>query len=99
MILTVKMSIEKRNGKDYPIIEDITAKSNVLHSEVDFQYQNSTKFMSDIMNRVVNTNWKICKGAIDPSLEKFLADFIKQIATPMFDNVALQDFIDMEESC
>lgn len=97
--MTAKVQIEKCNGKDYPIISDITAKSNVLHFRIDIQYQNSATFVNEVVNRAVNANWKLCKSAIDSKFNEFITDFIGQEVISKFSHVALQDFIELKESC
>lgn len=99
IVLIAKTNVEERNGKGYMNITNISSHSDASNFKIDFKYSNTATFMSEIVNPVVNTNWRTFKSIVEVSLNKFIADFIQQMVTPMFNEMALQDFIHMNESC
>lgn len=93
--LIVKTKFEKRNGKDYLTISDISTKCDAQHIKINLKYRNTATLINDIINRVANANWKMFKRTMDPSINKFVSQFVKQMGTPMFNELAFQDFIHM----
>lgn len=95
----MKTNVEKRNGRDHLVINELTSQYNVLLMKFDFKYEKTATIINDTTNRVINANWRIFTDAMASKCNEFIADFTKQIITPIFNQIALQDLFHMEESC
>lgn len=88
-----KTKIEKRNGKDYQTLTDVSTICNVQQFKINLIYQNTPKLINDLINRIVNANWRIFKSAIDSSINKFVGEFVKSFQQTIYSEIAISDYL------
>lgn len=92
--LTVRLTtdIVHRNGRDYLELSDINTSFDASYFHIDFKCQNTTPLLNDIVNRLANANWKICKRMIYNSVDKYITEIMKSVIQPIIVDLAVQDF-------
>lgn len=94
-IATVNVNVEPRDGKHYLTINDMSFSSDLSDLHMNFEYEDIPLFLSSMVNRVVNANWRIFKPIIEPSAAIFGKGVLKSTFTPIFERFAMQDFFNM----
>lgn len=102
--MLLKIDVVQRNGTDYMVVRDTSLTTDASHFNIIYQYQNVLPVVNSILGGVVNSNWKIVKSLIDPSLNRFIGDtLVKSVLQPIFDEFSLQDvandFFHMNSTC
>lgn len=100
--MTLNTKVERRNCKDYVIINDVSSGSNsnpsvqYSHIAINFKYDNAAPILNEFLNREVNANWKMFKCMVDPSTDKLVESALPSILTPIFEQIAIQDLFEMK---
>lgn len=93
--LILKTRTERRCGKDYLIIDEVSPGSNSLvsaaHSEIDFKYDDAHRAVNGFINQVAKTRFQTCKGIMDHRLDTFIGEIYKTFFARIFDKMAIQD--------
>lgn len=87
--------VRRDDGKDYAIINDMSLDFIISEIKMEFKYPNIASPITNMVDGVVNSNWKILKSMLDPTLKRFLCGMIKAVITPMFNEIPLQCFFNM----
>lgn len=99
-----KIDVVQRNGTDHMIARDTSLTTDASCFKITYHYQNVAPVVNSILDGAVNSNWRIVKSLLDPTLNKFIGDTLQKSALqPIFDEVSLQDmandFFDMNSTC
>lgn len=60
---------------------------------VDFEGENLGSFISNLINRTVNTAWRLFQNALNPLLNKYVAVIFIEVFSKINDQIAIQDVI------
>lgn len=83
----------QRNGEDYLNVSDVIIhRMDLSDFSVASNYERIPTFITQLVNNVINANWRILKANTDPYLKKFFSSVIKSIVSPMFDAITIQNF-------
>lgn len=93
--ITVNSNVAHRDGKDYLTIDDMFVSYEVSYFKTDYKYYNVPSTITNMVTGIVNSNWKLFKPLVDPTLNRFMSEMLRSVVTPMFDSVSFQDFFKM----
>lgn len=91
-----KVNTVQRNGKRYATFSDVRTTIDFSHFEGNVKYENTLPLVNNMMSQTINANWRIFKGIIYSSLDRYIEDVAKSIFSPLFDQIACQDFYRMK---
>lgn len=95
-----KTRMEKRNGKEYMMINSVCSGSDasLIASNIafDLQYENLPLEMTAIANRVVNAHWRTFKRIVDSSVDKLIEEMCEIVFAPVFNEMPIHDFFQIE---
>lgn len=83
MTVHLSTNIAHRNGRDYLDISDVYTSFDASYFHIDFKCQNSTPLLNDLVNRLANANWKICKLMIYISVDKYITEIMNSMVEPI----------------
>lgn len=81
-----------KNGKDYLHIKNVIVHMKLAKLQIHFDSRTGNKDVNDSINQVVNDNWRELYKELKPDLEKNIAEVIKVIIGPLFENIPYQEF-------
>lgn len=86
----------QRDSKDFVTLENLTATNRVLNFKVQIKYENAIQAaIYSLVNTVINTSWSIFKPFLDPTINRTIAEILIEIVRPIFNEVSVQDFFNM----
>lgn len=95
-MFTIKISIVKRHGKSYVVINNVSTSCDASNLKIKVTYPNASAFINNTANQIVNGNWRMFKDVMYASFEKFCLDILLQkYLTPVLNHIACEDFINM----
>lgn len=74
-------------------VKNIYSKLNVPDLTQHVEYENIGPFISHVANGMLDSNWRHLLDSISADLEIHIGDIIKSILGPIFDEVAITEFI------
>lgn len=89
--LTVECDIEHRDGKDYMKLKHVQSSLDIDNFKIDFQAENIN---ANLVNSTFNSSWRAFLKALNPILEKQIANTFKDIFSKIGGKTAIQDVID-----
>lgn len=94
--MELKQNIESevitKNGKDYLHVKSVRVHMKLAKLQINFDSRTGSKEVNDEINKVVNQQWRDIYKEIKPDLEQNIAEVIKSMIGPLFDNIPYQDF-------
>lgn len=88
----MKLRIVQRNGNDYMIISDTIFSTDASYFKIVYKCQNVA--LANIIGGVINSNWKLVKSMVDPTLNKCFSNIIQELVLqPIFDKICYQDIV------
>lgn len=91
--LVVSLILIQRNGNEYMTISDMSVSTDVSHFKMNFQYRNVASAIANMVTGLTNSNWKIMKPIMDPSLNRFISGMLqKSVLETMFNKFSVQEF-------
>lgn len=59
---------------------------------VDFEFKTPLPVTRDIVNGIINANWRKLKQQLDPDLSKYTCQIIRKVIAPILAKVPIKDF-------
>lgn len=102
--IILKIDVVERNGNEYMVIRDTSVTTDVSYFKVKYQYENVAAAITNLVSGLVNSNSKIVKSLMDPTINRFIGDLLqKSVLQPTFDELPLpdvaNDFFEMNSTC
>lgn len=86
-------SIVPRNGKSYLLIKNAHHQYEVSDFSMKSKLKDFDPYLNDVIDRMVNSNWRLIGALIEPSLRKYMEEIFISIFSPIFEKIAIQDII------
>lgn len=93
--ITAEVNIVKRDGKDYITISHMYVSTDLSYFKMNHRYKNVPSFITNMINKIINSSWKMIKPLMDHTINRFVRETLNSIVTPMFNEISLQDFFNM----
>lgn len=94
--MTGKTVIIQRDGKDYVTLSDLSVSNQVSNYRAYIHYDNNiASTIYSLVDGTINSNWRILKPMIDPTINRFIGEILEDVVTPIFNEIPLQDFFNM----
>lgn len=86
------------------VIRNTSVTTDVSYFKVNYQYENVAAAITNLVSGLVNSNSKIVKSLIDPTINRFICELLREsVIQPIFDEITLPDvaneFYDMNSTC
>lgn len=93
--MIVKVAVVPRNGKDYMNLTDVSFTTDASYFKINYENQDIPLAITSMVSGVVNSNWRVIKALVDPTLNRFTSDILqKLIGQPIFNKLAIPDLVD-----
>lgn len=90
--MTLNFDVSERNGKNFGTITDLYFTTHLSDFRMNFNYTNIPSAITSMVSGVVNSNWRIMKPLVDPTLNTFISGTFKDISIqPIFNRFDLQE--------
>lgn len=80
-----------KDGKEYLNIKEIKLDMKVVKLISHLRSTNNNKEINDVINKVMNDNWKEIFHEMKPDLEKTISDVILALIKPIFDEIPYEE--------
>lgn len=94
--ITGNVTIIKRDGRSYVTYSDVFTTCDAQNVQINVKYRNIPPFINDLINRIINTNWRICKESIHRKFEEYAMNIVDSMVKPVFAEMAFEDFCRMK---
>lgn len=88
----IDVDVIQKNGKDYIKIKNVRVHIKLTKFSVDFKSKTGNPAINDTINKAINENWREIYAELKQDLEKSIADVIKALVSPIFDEIPYQEF-------
>ncbi|XP_055295339.1 circadian clock-controlled protein daywake-like [Sitodiplosis mosellana] len=88
----IDVDVIQKNGKDYIKIKNVRVHIKLNKFSVDFKSKTGNPAINDTINKAINENWREIYAELKQDLEKSIADVIKALISPIFENMPYQEF-------
>lgn len=90
--MTLKIDVNQRNGKNFMTISDSNLTNHASYFQINYTFLNIPSTITSIVSGVVNSNWRIIKPLVDPTISRFVSDGIQKFGIqPIFNKFDLQE--------
>lgn len=91
--IIAKIDVVQRNGQEYMIIKDMSLTTDASYFRVQYNHRNVASIITNMIGGVVNSNWRMMKSIIDPFLNRFMSDALKENIFPLLNKYHLQEIV------
>lgn len=81
-----------KDGREYLDVKGVKLDLKVGKLSIVFQNSDNNKEINDVVNKVINENWKEIFYELKPDLEKNTGDVILSLVKPMFAEIPYSEF-------
>lgn len=75
------------------IIKDMSLTTDASYFRVQYIHRNVASTITNVIDGVVNSNWAIMKSMVDPFLNRFMSDALKENIFPLLNKYHLQEIV------
>lgn len=89
----VDCDVIERGGKQYVKVKNVSSSiESVGFYSFNFESQIAPRFITAMMNQVMDVNWRLFFEEIKPQVNSFVSKIITSLMTPICNGIPLQDF-------
>lgn len=85
-------AVIERDGEEYLDIRNIKLDLTLSKLSINFANIVRDENIDEAINKVINDNWKDIYYELKPDMEKNMADVIRTLVKPLFDNIPYRSF-------
>lgn len=90
IVLTINMV--ERDGKAYMNISDTSVSTKLSYFKINYQCENVATVINNMVSTAVNSNWKLIKFFVDPTVDRFVGQATRHVLQPVFDAYPLEEY-------